>query len=158
MVNAAVAVATGKANLASTACTLARLREGDIEAANAFRHELARQVAAALLMLDPAVLEVYQEHTRAPSDANVGPLALPLKLWVIASVRNVDHLPRPRICPGLLWSDATHPPNSSLRVQWLVVPAPRWAGRFVQQSRPLVRRWSVAREVTWTGVEEWWRL
>lgn len=88
MVHAAIAVATGKGNLSSTTETVTLLRRGNAALAEAFRHEIARQVAAALLMLDQDVLEVYQEHPQMQRSAEADLLEQPIKLWVLARHRS----------------------------------------------------------------------
>jgi hypothetical protein len=62
MVDAAVAVTTGRLHLASPADVRCRLVAGDAAAVSYFRFELARQIAAALLWMDARVVAVYQEQ------------------------------------------------------------------------------------------------
>jgi hypothetical protein len=62
MVNAAVAVATGRLRLGNTTETRRRLVAGDADASMYFRFELARQVASLLLSLDSNVIAVYEEQ------------------------------------------------------------------------------------------------
>jgi hypothetical protein len=62
MVNAAVAVATGRLRLGNTTETRRRLVAGDADASMYFRFELARQIASLLLSLDSNVIAVYEEQ------------------------------------------------------------------------------------------------
>lgn len=62
MVNAAVAVATGRLRLGNVTETRRRLIAGDADASMYFRFELARQVASLLLSLDSNVIAVYEEQ------------------------------------------------------------------------------------------------
>lgn len=62
MVNAAVAVATGRLRLGNVTETRRRLIAGEANASMYFRFELARQVASLLLSLDSNVVAVYEEQ------------------------------------------------------------------------------------------------
>jgi hypothetical protein len=84
MIDAAVAVATGKGNLSCPSQTLELLRQGDQNLAAAFRTELTRQAAATLLMLDRSVIDVYQENTWVPEPSDHSELEQPIRLWVVA--------------------------------------------------------------------------
>lgn len=85
MVDAAVAVTTGRMNLSSPLEVRRRIVRGDAAAVGYFRFELARQVAAALLWMDRQVRAVYEEP-EVPAAEEVAPdlLALddPLRLYV----------------------------------------------------------------------------
>lgn len=78
MMNAAAAVTTGRLNLSSPEDALARLVDGDERAISNFRLELARQIASALLMMDPNVIAVFDGRDTLVSTA----LDDPLQLWV----------------------------------------------------------------------------
>jgi hypothetical protein len=62
MVDAAVAVTTGRLHLSSPDDALLRLRANDHQAVTSFRTEMARQIASALLMMDPNVTEVFEDQ------------------------------------------------------------------------------------------------
>jgi hypothetical protein len=73
MVDAAVAVATGRLGLSVAADTRRRLIAGDADASMYFRFELARQVASLLLSLDSNVIAIYEEQ-EVPEAEEVAPL------------------------------------------------------------------------------------
>ncbi len=85
MIDAATAVVTGRLHLASPRDVRALLLQGDPRASSYFRYELARQVAAALLTMDPYVIAVYEDQD-VPESAEVAPaeatLEEPLRLFV----------------------------------------------------------------------------
>lgn len=89
MVEAAVAVTTGRLNLASPLEVRRRIVRGDATAIGYFRFELARQVAAALLWMDRHVQAVYDEQD-APEAEEALPaeptLDQPLRLFVEVDV------------------------------------------------------------------------
>lgn len=87
MIDAAVAVATGKGKLSCPAETIKLLRQGHPALAVAFRTELSRQIAATLLMLDQTVIEVYQERARELGSCVHPQLDQPIRLWVVARHR-----------------------------------------------------------------------
>lgn len=90
LVEAAVAVTTGRMHLSATSDTRRRLIQGDAVAAGYFRHELARNVAALLLHLDSNVVGVYEEHDlpEAEEMAPEQPACFdPLRLIVCVEVR-----------------------------------------------------------------------
>ena len=62
MVDAAVAVTTGRLNLATPDDALVQLRTSDRRAVTSFRFELARQIASALLMMDSNVTAVFEDR------------------------------------------------------------------------------------------------
>jgi hypothetical protein len=72
MVDAAVAVTTGRMNLAVPTDVRQRLVAGDSAAVAYFRYELARQIAAALLWMDARVIAVYKEQP-VPEGEEVAP-------------------------------------------------------------------------------------
>jgi hypothetical protein len=78
MLDAAVAVTTGRLHLSSPTRTRRRLVAGDPAAVSYFRYELARQIASALLWMDAQVIAVYQEQDvpegeeLAPAEATFG--------------------------------------------------------------------------------------
>jgi hypothetical protein len=78
MMNAAAAVTTGRLHLSSPEDALALLAHGDEQAISNFRLELARQIASALLMMDPHVVAVFEDRDTLVSTA----LDEPLRLWV----------------------------------------------------------------------------
>ena len=90
LVEAAVAVTTGRMHLSAASDTRRRLVQGDEVAAGYFRHELARNVAALLLHLDSNVVGVYEEHDMPEAEemAPEQPACFdPLRLIVCVEVR-----------------------------------------------------------------------
>ncbi|HAX23856.1 MAG TPA: hypothetical protein DEU95_13215 [Chloroflexi bacterium] len=85
MIDAAAAVVTGRLHLDSPRDVRARLLSGDALAISYFRFELSRQIASALLTMDPYVIAVYEEQD-VPESEDVTPVeasfAEPLKLFV----------------------------------------------------------------------------
>ncbi|RIK41866.1 MAG: hypothetical protein DCC58_11870 [Chloroflexi bacterium] len=85
MLEAAVAVTTGRLNLSSTLETRRRIVRGDSVAISYFRFELARQVAAALLWMDRQVRAVYEApdelvaEEAAPEPPDLG---APLRIYI----------------------------------------------------------------------------
>ena len=90
MIEAAVAVTTGRLNLASPLEVRRRIVRGDATAIGYFRFELGRQVAAALLWMDRHVRAVYDEQD-VPAGDEVAPeeptLDQPLRLYVEVDVQ-----------------------------------------------------------------------
>lgn len=85
MIEAAVAVTTGRTNLDSPRQARAMLLHGDARAVSYFRHELGRQIASALLMMDPHVIAVFEDQDVPESEEEIPPaaeLAEPLRLFV----------------------------------------------------------------------------
>lgn len=85
MIDAAVAVATGKLHCTSPRDTRCRLVKGDPLAISYFRFELARQVAVALVMMDPHVIAVYEDQDVPPGDElepAEASLTEPLRLFI----------------------------------------------------------------------------
>lgn len=85
MIDAAAAVTTGRLQLTSPDEALERLAAGNAEAIACFRFELARQVASALVMMDPNVIAVFEDREQSDADREAQPaprLEDPLRLWV----------------------------------------------------------------------------
>jgi len=80
MLDAAAAVTTGRLHLASPEEAVRHLKDGDPLAVYYFRHELARQIAGALLMMDSCVVAVFEDREGGRSGAYG--LSDPLRLWV----------------------------------------------------------------------------
>jgi hypothetical protein len=84
MLDAALAVTAGRMNLATKAQAFCRLAAGESAATTYFRHELGRQVAMALLLIDPQVLEIYEEQDSVIDEIGADPPVLfsPLRVLV----------------------------------------------------------------------------
>ena len=80
MLDASTAVTTGLLHLASPAEVVRLLSRGDQLALYYYRHELARQVASAVLMMDSRVVAVFEDRDAGAAGA-VG-IKEPLRLWV----------------------------------------------------------------------------
>ena len=90
MIDAAAAVTTGRLHLSSPTETRFLLVEGDQLAVSYFRHELARQIAGALLMMDPNVIAVFEDRDHPESEDLIPPeiaIAEPLRLFVHVKCR-----------------------------------------------------------------------
>jgi hypothetical protein len=90
MIEAAVAVTTGRLGLDAVVETRRRLVTSDAEAIGYFRHALARQVAAMLLSLDPYVVAVYEDQDVPEAEelaAEPATLFDPLRLFVHVELR-----------------------------------------------------------------------
>lgn len=83
MVDAALAVTTGLMQLPSPVETRSALGQGQSEVVSTFRHELARQVASSLLMVDDFVYAIYEERLDGNDD-----LTRPFRIWVVARYRS----------------------------------------------------------------------
>lgn len=85
MIDAAAAVVTGRHHLDSPRDVRARLLKGDALASSYFRFELSRQIASALLTMDPHVIAVYEDQD-VPESEDVAPDEVtfeePLRLFV----------------------------------------------------------------------------
>lgn len=89
MVDAAVAVTTGRLHLASPLEVRRRIVRGDATALTYFRHELARQVATTLLWIDRRVQAVYEEQDVPPGEEVVPEepaIDQPLRLFIEVDV------------------------------------------------------------------------
>jgi hypothetical protein len=85
LVDAAVAVTTGRLRLASPRDARRRLIARDPLTVTYFRSELARQIAVTLLWIDPHVQAVYEDQDVPPGEELAPPdqtLAEPLRLFV----------------------------------------------------------------------------
>jgi hypothetical protein len=85
MIEAAVAVTTGRMHLDAPQEARALLFQGDERAVLYFRHELGRQIASALLMMDQQVISVFEDQDVPDSEEEIPPatrLADPLRLFV----------------------------------------------------------------------------
>jgi hypothetical protein len=81
MVEAAVAVTTGRLHLRSPREALDRLHTDDPAAVAYFRYELARQIAAALLMMDSQVIAVFEDGDVLDGDPGLtGPMRLVIQV------------------------------------------------------------------------------
>jgi hypothetical protein len=96
MLDAAFAVTAGRMQLPSAAQAFCKLAAGDAAATTYFLHELARQIAILLLMVDQNVLEVYEEQEAVIEEIGADPplLFAPLRLlvrvrWETATLRPV---------------------------------------------------------------------
>jgi hypothetical protein len=90
LIDASVAVTTGRLHLPASRDVRKRLVARDPIAISYFRHELARQVAATLLMLDPLVTAVHEEQDTPPAEelaADDPTLSDPLRLIVVVEFR-----------------------------------------------------------------------
>ena len=83
MLDAAVAVTTGRLHLTSPGQSVGLLGDGDRLAVYYFRIELARQISGALLMMDPRVVAVFEDRHAS------GDIALDesIRLWVQVKYR-----------------------------------------------------------------------
>jgi hypothetical protein len=92
MIDAAVAVTTGRLQRASVQETRQLLLRSDATALTYFRFELARQVAVMLVMMDPQVVAVFEDQD-VPEAEEVAPpaptLADPIRLIVHAEFETV---------------------------------------------------------------------
>lgn len=79
MIEAAAAVTTGQLRLSDPVEVHARLAQGDSIVISHFRHELAHQIGAALLWMDPHVVAVYE-------DQGYGDVSLSAPLRIIVHV------------------------------------------------------------------------
>lgn len=85
MIDAAAAVTTGRLHLSSPTETRFLLVEDDPLAVSYFRYELGRQIAGALLMMDPNVLAVFEDRDLCGhEDVSIGD---PLRLFVQVTAR-----------------------------------------------------------------------
>lgn len=85
MIDAAVAVTTGRLHCVSPQETRCRLVKNDPVAVSYFRFELARQVAVALVMMDPHVIAVFEDQDVPPGDElepAEASLTEPLRLFI----------------------------------------------------------------------------
>jgi hypothetical protein len=96
MLEAAFAVTAGRMQLPSAAQAFCKLAAGDAAATTYFRHELARQIAMLLLMVDQNVLAVYDEQEAVVEEigADTPHVFAPLRLlvrvrWETATLRPV---------------------------------------------------------------------
>jgi hypothetical protein len=90
LIDAAVAVTTGRLHLASPRDVRSRLVMGDPLTVDYFRSELARQLAVTVLWLDPHVRAVYEDQDVPPGEElapAVATLAEPLRLFVEVNFR-----------------------------------------------------------------------
>lgn len=88
MIEAAVAVTTGRLHLDSPQQARALLLSGDERATGYFRHELGRQIGTALLMTDPQVIGVFEEQDVPASEEESPPVSRledPMRLIVLAA-------------------------------------------------------------------------
>lgn len=85
MIEAAIAVTTGRMHLDTPAEARALLFRGDETAICYFRHELGRQIGSVLVMMDPGVVAVLEDQDVPDSEEEVPPppsLETPLRLFV----------------------------------------------------------------------------
>ncbi|HUG15618.1 MAG TPA: hypothetical protein VMM78_11455 [Thermomicrobiales bacterium] len=71
MIEAAVAVTTGRMNLSAPWQARALLIQGNEAAIGYFRHELGQQIGSALLMMDPRVVAVYEDLDMPDSEEEI---------------------------------------------------------------------------------------
>jgi hypothetical protein len=91
MVETAVAVTTGRMQMTSPLDVRDCLLAGDTPTVNQFRAELTRQIAAAMLWIDPNVIAVYEEQdalAEADGVSNQGGLSDPQPIRILIEVES----------------------------------------------------------------------